>query len=145
LEIADAGNFRGARRCGDQSGVTVDDAADDLDLRAVGNVRYRRGGAEDADVELAGNNGVQAVGGILEFGQIDVQSLLGEQTLFLGDKEFGVAGDRQIADLERFSDGTAHDSGQGRDGQQTAQGLQRSPWFLLGRRGSGMKCNARCR
>jgi hypothetical protein len=81
-------------------------------------VRHRCGGAEGADVELAGNDGVEAVGGVLELDQFDLQPFPGEQALLLGNKELGVAGDRQIADLERFGRGVAEPVARARAGSR---------------------------
>ncbi|MFO1233560.1 MAG: hypothetical protein U1E47_00145 [Rivihabitans pingtungensis] len=50
---------------------------------------HRGGGAKCAHVQLAGHHGIQAVGRVLEFHQLDIQPFLGEQALLFGDKNFG--------------------------------------------------------
>ena len=59
---------------------------DDLQVGAFGNMRHRGGGAKRAHVQLAGHHGIQAVGRVLEFHQLDIQPFLGEQALLFGDK-----------------------------------------------------------
>ena len=121
LEVGEAADGAGQLGLDHQGRVLAHDAADDLDVRALGVEQQGRGGAEGAHVQLAGDDGVDAVGGVLEFHQFHLQAFLLEEALFLGDEVLGMAGDGQVAHLEGLGLG-AGCSGSHRQGRQQTLG-----------------------
>ena len=101
LEVGDAldgGGLLGGR---DEGGILIVDATDDADVGALRDVEERGGGAEGAEVELAGADGGEAVGGVLELDQLDLEALFGEVAEFLGDEDLALAGHEDVAELDR--------------------------------------------